>query len=408
MGSHLGNDDLHGRDPVSITRMQPAGCDSTSQSRHVSGYRSRQQILAPVRSLVVKLGTQLLSDKQARLDTAYVASIAQQVASLRRQRKITVTIVSSGAIGAGLRELNLSRRPTDLARLQAVAAVGQRRLMDVWADAFEPFGMPVAQLLLTREDIDNRTRFLNVRNTILAAHELGAVPIINENDTISTDELIKISFGDNDILAALVATAMRADLLVLLTVVDGILDGSGKPLRLVENLDAAQQLVRAEKTALGKGGMDSKLRAARMVLSCGESMVVADGRMENVLPRLLAGEEIGTLFTANGRRRTGKDRWIGAARTVGTIVIDDGAVKALVERNKSLLPAGIVRVDGHFARGDVVAIANTSGQVVARGLTNYSADDIKLIQGKKTSEVRALLKEQAYDEVVHRDNLVVG
>jgi glutamate 5-kinase len=420
MGFHPANQDLRDRDDsVSFTSMQPAGGDSSSnrqgaagdcdaQLQHSGQLRSRQQILAPVRNLVVKLGTQLLSDKQSRLDTAYVATIAQQVASLRSQRRIAVTIVSSGAIGAGLRELKLSRRPTDLARLQAVAAVGQRRLMDVWADAFEPFGMPVAQLLLTREDIDNRTRFLNVRNTILAAHELGAVPIINENDTISTDELIRISFGDNDILAALVATAMRADLLVLLTVVDGILDSSGKPLRLVENLEAAQQLVRAEKTALGKGGMDSKLRAARMVLSCGESMIVADGRMPNVLPRLLAGEEIGTLFTSNGRRRTGKDRWIGAARTVGTIVIDDGAVKALVEKNKSLLPAGIIRVDGRFLRGDVVAIANCNGTIIARGLTNYSADDVRLIQGKKTSEVRALLKEQAYDEVVHRDNLVVG
>src|SRR5262249_21333599 len=163
-----------------------------------------------------------------------VSRIAGQVAALK-QNGITVTIVSSGAIGAGMRILNLSKRPTDLAKLQAVAAVGQRRLMDVWADAFEPFKMPVAQVLLTREDIDNRTRFLNVRNTIHAAHELGAVPILNENDAISTDELIKITFGDNDILAANVATALRADLLVLLTVVDGILDAEGKSVRMLEN-----------------------------------------------------------------------------------------------------------------------------------------------------------------------------
>src|SRR3954471_3036962 len=184
---------------------------------------SRKQYLSSTRMLVVKLGTQLLSDETGQLDLPYLAAVAQQIAALR-ERGVRATIVSSGAIGAGLRELNLPKRPTDLARLQAVAAVGQRRLMDVWAAAFSPHGMPVAQVLLTREDVDDRARFLNVRNTIHAIHELGAVPVINENDTISTDELVKISFGDNDILAALVTHALRADLLVLLTVVDGVLD----------------------------------------------------------------------------------------------------------------------------------------------------------------------------------------
>jgi glutamate 5-kinase len=368
---------------------------------------TRQSILSHVRAVVVKLGTQLLSDADLKLDADFVSRIAGQVAALK-QSGITVTIVSSGAIGAGMRILNLSKRPTDLAKLQAVAAVGQRRLMDVWADAFEPFKMPVAQVLLTREDIDNRTRFLNVRNTIHAAHELGAVPILNENDTISTDELIKITFGDNDILAANVATALRADLLVLLTVVDGILDSEGKSVRMLENVESAQQLIRAEKSELGKGGMNSKLAAAKMVLDCGEAMAVADGRMENVLPRLLGGEEIGTLFASSARRRSGKDRWIGAARAVGTIVVDAGAVSALVEKNRSLLPAGIVKVEGDFARGDVVAISAPDGKTIARGLTNYNSQDIRLIQGKKTAEVRTLLAERAYDEVVHRDNLVIG
>jgi glutamate 5-kinase len=368
----------------------------------------RQSSLSSVRTAVVKLGTQLLSDKDLKLDAEFVSKIAKQVAELR-QRRIHVTIVSSGAIGAGMAMLKLSKRPTDLSKLQAVAAVGQRRLMDVWASAFEPFNLPVAQLLITRQDIDDRTRFLNVRNTIHAAHELGAIPIINENDTISTDEIIKITFGDNDILAAHVATALRAELLVLLTVVDGILDGEGNAVRLAESVEEMQKLVRAEKSELGKGGMNSKLHAAKMVLDCGEAMAVADGRMENVLPRLLGGEEIGTLFLANARsRRTGKDRWIGAARPAGTIVIDAGAISALVEKNKSLLPAGIVSVEGTFTRGDVIAIAGPDGKIVARGLTNYSSSDVQLIRGKKTSDVRALMKEQAYDEVVHRDNLVVG
>src|SRR3954470_1498494 len=221
---------------------------------------TRQRYLAAVRSAVVKLGTQLLSDKDGRLDAAFVARMAKQVAALRG-RGVRVTIVSSGAIGAGLRQLNLPKRPTDLARLQAVAAVGQRRLMDVWAAAFAPHNLPVAQILLTREDIDHRTRFLNVRNTVSAVHELGGVPIINENDAVSTDEIVKISFGDNDILAALVTHALRADLLALLSVVDGILDADGKPVRLVEKVAEARELVRAEKSALGRGGMNSKVEA---------------------------------------------------------------------------------------------------------------------------------------------------
>src|SRR5688500_15164575 len=186
----------------------------------------RTQHLCAVRTAVVKLGSQLLTDSTGRLDAAFIAAIARQVAALR-ESKIAVTIVSSGAVSAGLAELALAKRPTDLAKLQAVAAVGQRRLMDTWAEAFEPFQMPVAQLLITREDIDDRTRFLNVRNTIHAAHDMGAVPIINENDTISTDEIVKITFGDNDILASLVASALRADLLVLLTSVSGVLDAHG-------------------------------------------------------------------------------------------------------------------------------------------------------------------------------------
>ena len=203
--------------------------------------------------------------------------------------------------------------------------------------------------MLTREDIDNRKRFLNVRNTIHAVHALGAVPIINENDTISTDEIVRISFGDNDVLASLVAGALRAQLLVLLSVVDGLLDSDGKPVVTVEDVDHAQQLVRTEKSALGKGGMASKLLAARNVTDAGEMLIVANGRTIDVLLRLLDGEEIGTLFVPANRRRSGRTRWIGVARATGSIVIDAGAVKALVERNRSLLPAGITDVRGDLS-----------------------------------------------------------
>jgi glutamate 5-kinase len=360
-----------------------------------------------VKTAVVKLGTQLLTDSSGRLDATFIAAIARQVAALR-ETGIAVTIVSSGAIGAGLAEMGLARRPTDLAKLQAVAAVGQRRLMDTWAAAFEPFKFPVAQLLITREDVDERTRFLNVRNTIHAAQEMGAVPIINENDTISTDEIVRITFGDNDILAALVASALRAHLLVLLSVVDGLLDESGKPVRLVESVEQARQLVRAEKSALGKGGMNSKLEAARMVTDAGEVMVVANGRDADVLTRIVSGEEVGTLFAPSAKKRSSRSRWINAVRPAGTITVDDGAAKALVEKNRSLLAVGITRVEGDFAPGDIVAIVSGDGTTIARGLSNYASGEVAKIVGKKTADVRALLGDAAYDEVVHRDNLVVG
>lgn len=354
----------------------------------------------------MKLGSQVLSDSASRLDHAYLRAIAEQVSKLR-ERGIAVTIVSSGAVAAGWRELNLPKRPTDLAKLQAVAAVGQRRLMDAWADAFEPFGLPVAQILLTREDIDRRARFLNVRNTIHAIHELGAVPIVNENDTISTDEIVKITFGDNDILAATVAQALRADLLVLLSVVDGVLDAQGKPIRLIEAPETAHALVRREKSALGKGGMDSKLHAARLTTRAGEAMVVAHGRAPEVLLRLIAGEEVGTLFIPGRKRRTGRDRWLSTTRPVGRVTVDAGAVSAVVERGRSLLAAGVTQVDGLFGRGDPIDLVSPDGATIARGLSNYTADDLRLVAGRKSAEVRSLLKERAHDEVVHRDNLVV-
>jgi glutamate 5-kinase len=367
---------------------------------------TRKLYLSSVRGMVIKLGTQLLTDKSGRLDHSFLQGIAAQVVALRG-RGIQVTIVSSGAIGAGLAELSLPARPKDLALLQAVAAVGQRRLMDAWAAAFTHHNIPVGQILLTREDMDRRARFLNLRNTIHSLQQLGGIAIINENDTISTDEIVKISFGDNDILAALVAHVLRADLLVLMTVVDGLLDSTGQPVRLVESIEQAQQLVRKEKSQLGKGGMDSKLQAARMVTDAGEAMVVADGRMEGVLTRLLDHELLGTLFIPSHKKRPSRSRWIGSARPVGSITIDDGAVRALVEKNKSLLPAGITAVEGPFDKGDLVSVESADGKEIARGLSNYPSQLISQIQGQKTPKVRELLGEAAYDEVIHRDNLVI-
>jgi glutamate 5-kinase len=388
-------------DDPNTCRLKPAGHAA------VKPMTARSEYLGSVRNLVVKLGTQLLSAEDGRLDAAFIGNIAAQVAGLRKQG-IYVTIVSSGAIGCGLAELGLAERPTDLAKLQAVAAVGQRRLMDVWAAAFHEHQIPVAQLLVTRMDIDDRARFLNLRNTISAVHAMKSIPIVNENDSVSTAELVKIGFGDNDILAALLSHALHANLLVLLTVVDGLLGEKDEPVRLVKRAKDGHGLVRKEKSALGRGGMDSKLQAAQMINDAGDAMIVADGRTEQILPRLLAGEELGTLFAPPaGKRRSSRSRWITAARPVGTLVVDDGARKALIENNKSLLPAGIVNVTGTFERGDVVAITTSDGKLIARGLSNYSASEMATIHGKKTSQIREILADAAYDEAVHRDNLVI-
>ena len=369
----------------------------------------RKSCLASVRDVVLKLGTQLLADPaRPALDADYLAGVAAQVVALR-QRKIRVTLVSSGAVGAGVRELKLPGRPTDLGKLQAVAAVGQRRLMDAWAAAFAPHSIHVAQLLLTREDIDDRTRFLNLRNTLHAVHELGAVPIVNENDTVSTDEIVSIGFGDNDILAALVAQALAAHLLVLMSVVDGLEDENGQVVRVVRSIEEVRRLVRAETSPLGKGGMNSKLAAAKMLTESGELLAVVDGKAENVLTGLLEGQEVGTLFVPPRpqSKRSWRSRWIGSVRPAGTIHVDAGAAQALGQHNRSLLPAGIVGVEGNFLRGDCVAIDGPEGRRVGRGLCNYSADEVQRIRGKKTREVRSLLGQAAYDEVVHRDNLVL-
>ena len=357
--------------------------------------------------MVVKLGTQLLADAQKRLDAAFLAQMARQIMILR-QRGIRVTVVSSGAVGSGMRVLNLAKRPADLATLQAVAAIGQPQLMDAWAAAFATHHIPVAQLLLTREDIDDRRRFLNIRNTIHAVHDVGAIPIINENDTISTDEMSRISFGDNDILAGMVAHATQADLLVLLSVVDGLLDENSQSVRVVNSIEEAKHLVRKEKSSLGKGGMDSKLMAAQMVTSGGDAMVVANGRDENILPRLLDGEVLGTLFLPTQHRLSSRIQWISSIRPKGTIHVDTGAAGALQDKGKSLLPAGITSVEGEFERGDCVAISSPVGQVIAKGLCNYDTATVRLILGKKSVEVRAMLADAAYDEVVHRDNLVLA
>lgn len=370
----------------------------------------RQAVLTAARRIVVKIGTQLLTtpdDGAAGIDVAYIQSLADQIATLQG-RGYEVTLVSSGAIGCGCAELRMTKRPTDVAEQQAVAAVGQRRLINHMHDAFARHGLGVGQVLLTRNDFDDRVRFLNIRNCITQLHDLGAIAVLNENDTVAVEE---IRFGDNDLLAALTCNALRAEALVLLTVVDGLLDDKGKRIDRVDNVIEHLSHVRqggSAKTTWGSGGMQTKLEAARLVTEAGEVAVIANGREPEVLPRLFAGEPLGTVVAPAARKLDARQRWIGlTARPAGVVTVDDGAAKALIEKKKSLLATGITEMTGRFDRGDVLMVRDLRGREIARGLTNYSADELRQIQGKRSSQFAGILGRPAYAEVVHRDHLVV-
>ncbi len=367
----------------------------------------RQTVLTQARNVVVKIGTQLLTaedgDKPS-LDSAFIRQIARQIVQLRKEGR-QVTLVSSGAVGAGCVALGMTKRPNDLAELQAVAAVGQRQLMTEWHKAFVKYKMAVGQVVLTRKDFDDRVRFLNIRNCVNKLHELDCVPILNENDTVAVDEL---QFGDNDLLAAMTTNSLRADALLLLTAVDGLLDADGEVIDLIDDMAAFQGLSRSGSSKWGKGGMSTKLESAKLVMDAGEVAVIASGREPDVITRVLSGERLGTVCMPAVRKMDSRKRWIAlTARPSGTIQIDDGAATAICDRHKSLLATGIAQITGRFNRGDVLLVRSETGKELARGLTNYSAEELRLIMGKRSSQFQKLLGNAAYDEVIHRDNLVV-
>ncbi len=366
----------------------------------------RQTVLKNARRIVVKVGTAALTDESGRLDMEFISDLCGQVAGIVAGG-VEVALVSSGAIGAGMAELDLAAKPGTLPMLQAAAAVGQGQLMRTFHDAFGALGLKVAQILVTRGDFEDRTRYLNIRNTIAALHDLGAVPVVNENDTVAVDEL-EGRFGDNDIVAALVTNMLRADVLVMLTVVDGVMAG-GEVLDVIADAEAGSAGLADDSLSRGgSGGMTTKLQAAHMVAAAGEAAVIANARTPDILGRLLAGEKIGTVCLPAEGKMSARRRWIGqAARAAGEITVDDGAAKALREGGKSLLPSGITAVAGHFGKGDTVAIVDSAGSQVARGLTNYSAADIDAIKGLKTAQIADAIGEKPYDEVVHRNNMVV-
>jgi glutamate 5-kinase len=357
---------------------------------------TRAELLPKVSRLVVKLGTGVLTDSRKQPDLTQLEQLVAQVAGQVRAGR-EVVMVSSGAVGAGMGVLGFDRRPAELAELQACAAVGQSRLMTTYEKLFSAHALHVGQVLLTHADLEHHDRHLNARNTLVSLLDHGIVPIINENDAVSFTE---IKFGDNDMLSALVASLLPADLLVILTTVDGVIENFGKAnprtLSVIENVDAdIEQLAGGTDSLTAVGGMKSKISAARVVVRSGIPMVIASGRKKHSLERILNGEDEGTLFVPMPGKLRGRKRWIAFFHhPKGTLFVDEGARKALREQGKSLLPPGVSRCEGSFVKGDVLRVCDLNGTEFARGIAAFDADQIRSRELKRV-------------EVVHRDDLVI-
>ncbi len=370
-----------------------------------------RRALSRARRVVVKVGSGLITTPGHGPSAPIIGRLAADLAALVRERR-EVALVSSGAIATGTARLGLGAKPRSIPEKQAAAAVGQSALMWHYEQAFKKHGLKVGQVLLTGQDISDRSRYLNARNTLLALLDFGVLPIVNENDTVAVEE---IKVGDNDNLAALVAHLIDADLLVLLTDVEGLY--TGDPLRdpTARRLDIVkaitpdiQRLVFDATAGVSVGGMSTKLEAAQKANASGIPMVIASGREPGILQRVLRGEDVGTYFQPRDDRLAARKRWIAfAVPPQGRLLVDAGAKKALTERGKSLLPSGLVEVEGQFQAGEVVALAESEGQEFARGLVNYDAGELRKIRGAKTRDIEKTLGYKSFDEVIHRDNLVV-
>jgi glutamate 5-kinase len=354
----------------------------------------------------------VLTGPDGLLDNARIEALGRQFDSILTQGR-RVVLVSSGAVGAGMGRMGLTKRPQELAHLQAVAAIGQSCLIEAYERVLRAQGRHAAQVLLVADDLKDRARYLNIRNTLRALLDYGAIPIINENDTVSVEEL-RTSFGDNDRLAALVATLLGAPLLVLLSDVEGLFDRhpsdpTATRLLTVPRIDAAVAALASDRLGgLSKGGMASKIAAAGIVTEAGGHCIIASGRDDHVLERICGGETAGTLFVGRATTMPAWKRWLGwSADARGKVFVDAGAREAVVARGRSLLAAGVTAIEGSFTTGDVVSLATADGGVFARGLVNYSLDELQRIAGIKTEQIASVLGYCPYEEVVHRDNLAV-
>jgi len=368
-------------------------------------------VLTKCKRIVAKVGSSLVTNQGAGLDTQAIASWAQQIATLR-ERGCEVVLVSSGAIAEGMQRLGWKQRPSALHELQAAAAVGQMGLVQVYENCFREHGLRAAQVLLTHADLADRERYLNARSTLRTLLHLGVIPIINENDTVVTDE---IKFGDNDTLGALVANLIEADALIILTDQQGLFSADPRKDASAKLIDAAQAgdaqletMAGGAGSHIGRGGMITKVLAAKRAARSGAHTAIASGQEADVLPRLLSGENIGTLLIAPQMTLAARKQWLADhLQVTGRITLDAGAVRALRADGKSLLPIGVVAVTGEFARGEVVAILDEQGNDIARGLVNYSADEARRIARRPSHEIEGILGYVDESELIHRDNLAL-
>ncbi len=390
----------------------------------------RKELAETAKTFVVKIGTNVLSDDNLALDPKRITQLAQQVDALRTAGK-RVVLVSSGSIGAGMTLLGLTKRPKELPHLQAVAATGQAHLIGLYDQAFRQHGYHAAQLLLTNDDFRDRSRYLNIRNTLRTLFEYGSVPIVNENDTVSIDEIRPLSksnsartsnssrsrgskFSDNDQLAAMVMNLLDEPLLVILSVIDGLYDGdpassNSKLIPLVEQWDdSLYDCVSSDQSSLGTGGMESKLTAVKKAVSVGENVILANGLDDDVLGKIVRGENVGTAFLARGKSIPAWKRWIGFTVTpTGGFLVDAGAMKAVVESGKSLLPIGVKEICGSFEMGEVVSVFDEKGNEFARGLSNYDSKQAHFLKGCRKADIAEKLGSIPFTEAIHRDNLVI-
>lgn len=371
----------------------------------------RLQILKNAKRVIIKIGSNVITDEKGFLDELQISSLVSQINSLRK-RGVQVLIVSSGAIAAGKGILKLRNGLTSIPQKQAAAAIGQCHLVWAYEKFFTQFGLEVAQVLLTHDDLGVRERYLNARNTLRTLLDYHIIPIINENDTVAVKE---IKFGDNDNLSSLVANLIDTDLLIILSDVDGLYDSdprNNSSARLLDFVELVtpqhEKLARGSSSQVGTGGMVTKLQAAKKVAFLGASTIIVNGRTERVIERALSGENIGTFFLPHPDRLNSRKHWIAyALKPQGEIIVDDGALEALLKKGKSLLPTGIVEVNGTFPYGASVSCMDRAGKEFGRGLVNYNAKELRMIKGHRTWEIEVILGYKYSDEVIHRDDLVL-
>ena len=372
---------------------------------------SRKAFMSKIKRVVIKIGSSVLTDENGEIEDSAFYEVAGGISKLK-SKKIETVVVSSGAIASGMKKLGLKKKATDVSMKQAIAACGQSALMWNYERAFSEFGERVAQILLTHDGLSDRRRFLNARKTLLTLLRIGIIPIINENDTVAVEEIM---FGDNDNLAALVTSLIEADLLVLLTNIDGLYTNDPRNHRdaefipLINEIDKEVQKMAGE--TFGKtttGGMKTKIEAAKAAAAFGVPTIIANGKKQSALASIFSGEIIGTLFIPSKERIRGRKHWIAfTLKPSGDLVIDNGARKAIATLGKSLLPSGIVRVKGNFELGEAVRCIDENGSEIARGLASYGADEIRKIVGAKSTSIEGILGYKYGDEIIHRDDLVV-